>query len=67
MEDETTVARDIQRTVKAMGYDVSVIAYSGHQTVERAKVTEPFVYLLKPLDKRKLRTTFEIALYKHNF
>ena len=118
VEDEPSIARDIQRTVKAMSHDIPVIAQSGEeaiqlaeeikphlvlvdmtlqgemdgieaakqirdrffdvpivyltfsvddQTVERANVTEPFGYLLKPLDERELRSTIEIALYKHTF
>ncbi len=31
----------------------------------RAKVTEPFGYLLKPFDAKELQTAIEIALYKH--
>ena len=46
---------------------VYLTTYVDDQTVERAKVTEPFGYLLKPLEERELRTTIEIALYKHNF
>jgi transcriptional regulator with GAF, ATPase, and Fis domain len=38
---------------------------SDDETVRRATVTEPFGYLLKPFDERDLRTTIEIALYKH--
>ena len=117
MEDETTVASDIQRIVNALGCNAPVIAYSGEEaikiaeeikpnlvliditlkgemdgietakqirdrfdiplvyltfyvddrTVERAKETEPFGYLLKPLDESELRTTIEIALYQHTF
>jgi diguanylate cyclase (GGDEF)-like protein/PAS domain S-box-containing protein len=33
--------------------------------VERAKVTEPFGYVIKPFEERELHTTIEIALYKH--
>lgn len=49
-------------------YDIPVIfltAYSDDPTFERAKITEPFGYLLKPFEERELRTTIEIALYKH--
>ena len=117
MEDETTVASDIQRIVNALGCNAPVIAYSGEEaikiaeeikpnlvliditlkgemdgietakqirdrfdiplvyltfyvddrTVERAKETEPFGYLLKPLDESELRTIIEIALYQHTF
>jgi hypothetical protein len=32
--------------------------------LERAKITEPFGYLLKPFQPRELRSTIEMALYK---
>ena len=115
VEDEVIVARDIEDMVKARGYGVPSIAYSGEaalkkveeikpdlvlmdivlkgaidgietaerihdranipivyltayaedKTIERAKVTEPFGYLLKPFEERELHTAIEIALYKH--
>ena len=33
-------------------------------TFQRAKITEPFGYLLKPLEERLLHSTIEMALYK---
>jgi PAS domain S-box-containing protein len=44
---------------------VYVTAYADETTVRRAKVTEPFGYILKPFDAREVQTTIEIALYKH--
>lgn len=44
---------------------VYVTAYADATTVQRAKVTEPFGYILKPFDAREVQTTIEIALYKH--
>jgi two-component system, cell cycle sensor histidine kinase and response regulator CckA len=44
---------------------VYVTAYADEKTVRRAKVTEPFGYILKPFDARELQTAIEIALYKH--
>jgi two-component system, cell cycle sensor histidine kinase and response regulator CckA len=44
---------------------VYVTAYADETTVRRAKVTEPFGYILKPFDARELQTAIEIALYKH--
>jgi CheY-like chemotaxis protein len=41
-------------------------AYADQSTVERAKVTEPFGYLLKPFEDSELRTTIEMALYKRS-
>ncbi len=43
---------------------VYLSAYADRQTVERAKVTEPFGYLLKPFEDGELHSTIEVALYK---
>jgi PAS domain S-box-containing protein/putative nucleotidyltransferase with HDIG domain len=44
---------------------VFLTAHSDDHTLGRAKVTEPFGYILKPFDERELHTTIEVALYKH--
>ena len=36
------------------------------KTIQRAKVTEPYGYLVKPFEERELSTTIEMALYKHH-
>lgn len=49
-------------------YDVPIIfctAYSNEHTLERAKISEPYGYVLKPFDNRELEINIEIALYKH--
>ena len=43
---------------------VYITAHADANTVKRAKVTEPFGYILKPFDEKELQTTIEIALYK---
>ena len=45
---------------------VYLTAYTDDDTLRRAKVTEAFGYLLKPFEDRELRTTIEMALYKHS-
>ena len=40
-------------------------AYADDATLQRAKVTEPFGYILKPFEERTLHSTIEMALYKH--
>ena len=48
--------------------DIPVIyltAYADDDTLQRAKVTEPFGYVVKPFEERELYTTIEMALYKH--
>lgn len=50
------------------GFDVPVVyltAFSDEKTIERAKITEPFGYIIKPFNKRELSITVEMALYKH--
>jgi PAS domain S-box-containing protein len=44
---------------------VYLTAYSSDSTFQRAKITEPYGYILKPFEERELRTTIEMALYKH--
>ncbi|MEW6303881.1 MAG: response regulator [Verrucomicrobiota bacterium] len=44
---------------------IYLTANSDRETIERAKLTEPFGYLLKPFDERDLETTIEVGLYKH--
>jgi len=115
VEDQGIVAKDIQNTLKSMGYAVSAVASSGEEAIEkaavthpdlvlmdimlkgkldgveaaeqirarfdipvvyltaysdeeplqRAKITEPYGYVLKPFSERELHTSIEMALYKH--
>ena len=44
---------------------VFLTAYADDNTVQRASLTEPFGYLLKPFEDSQLRTVIEMALYKH--
>jgi PAS domain S-box-containing protein len=49
-------------------FDIPVVyltGYADEETVQRAKVTEPFGYVLKPFEARELRSAIEVALYKH--
>ena len=49
-------------------FDIPVVyltAYSDDTTLQRAKITEPFGYILKPFQERELYTTIEMAIYKH--
>lgn len=44
---------------------VYLTAYTDDHTLQRAKRTEPFGYILKPFEERELQTTIEMALYRH--
>ncbi len=115
VEEESTVALELQRDLEALGYAVPETSPSGHDailaatkrhpdlvimdvriqeghdgiaaatlfrtrfdipvifltahtddaTIQRAKETEPYGYLVKPVTTSELRSTIEIVLYKH--
>jgi PAS domain S-box-containing protein len=44
---------------------VFLTAYSDDATLERAKHSQPFGYLLKPFNERELRTAIEVSLHRH--
>ena len=44
---------------------VFLTAYAEDTTLQRAKLAEPFGYILKPFEDRELKTILEMALYKH--
>lgn len=115
VEDESIVAKDIQQSLKKLGYEVLGVcstgedavekaeqtkpslvlmdimlkghisgieaadqirtrlnipiifltAYADSSTLAKAKVTEPYGYIIKPFKEIDLQTNIEIALYKH--
>jgi signal transduction histidine kinase len=57
-------AADVIRT----GLNLPVVfltAHSDRVTIQRAKITEPFGYVLKPVEDQDLQTAIEIGLYKY--
>jgi two-component system response regulator LytT len=115
VEDESIVAKDIQHSLKKLGYSVPSVensgedaidsagqhrpdlilmdimlkgeisgieaaqqikdryqipvifltAYADESTLSKAKVTEPYGYIIKPFKEIDLHTSIEMALYKH--
>jgi two-component system response regulator LytT len=115
VEDESIVSKDIQHSLKKLGYTVVVgaatgekaleliksecpdivlmdimlkgnmngievaeivkkelnipviflTAYADESTLSKAKVTEPYGYIIKPFKEIDLHTSIEMALYKH--
>lgn len=115
VEDENLVAKDIQSTLKSIGYQVTAMVNSGDKAIQeveenrpdlvlmdiklrgkmtgieaakelkdrfsmpvifltayaddnllnKAKITEPYGYILKPYQPKELQTTIEMALYKY--
>jgi PAS domain S-box-containing protein len=49
--------------------DIPIIfltGFSGDPLLQRAKITAPYGYLIKPVSARELTATLEMALYKHS-
>ncbi len=49
-------------------FDIPVVyltAYADDETLQQARLTEPFGYLLKPFTDQELHSTIEMALYKY--
>ena len=49
-------------------FDIPIVyltAYADEETIQQAKLTEAFGYLIKPFSVRELQGTIEMALYKH--
>ena len=44
---------------------VYLTAHADETTLKRAKITEPFGYIIKPFQEKELNATIEIALYKY--
>ena len=49
-------------------FDIPVVyltAYGDDETLKRARISEPFGYVIKPFEERDLAATIEIALYRN--
>jgi diguanylate cyclase (GGDEF)-like protein/PAS domain S-box-containing protein len=44
---------------------VYLTAHADETTLKRAKITEPFGYIIKPFQEKELNATIEMALYKY--
>lgn len=44
---------------------IYLTSYADQATIQRAKETEPFGYILKPFEEKELNRMIEIALHKH--
>jgi CheY-like chemotaxis protein len=44
---------------------VYLTAYADEDILQRAKMAEPFGYILKPFEERELHAAIEMALYRH--
>jgi len=44
---------------------IFLTAYADDNTLKKAKIAEPYGYIIKPFKEKELQTTIEMALYKH--
>lgn len=45
---------------------ILLTAFGDEQTLQRAKLAQPFAFILKPFDDKELRNAIVISLYRHN-
>jgi DNA-binding NarL/FixJ family response regulator len=62
-KDGIAAAEEINRLYKIP--IVYLTAHSDNETLERARKTLPYGYLIKPFRERELHSTIQIALFKH--
>ncbi|MBZ2166194.1 sensor histidine kinase [Methanobacterium spitsbergense] len=57
---------DVAYKIKKLNIPVIYLtAHSEESIIERAKLTEPYGYMIKPYDRNELKHTIELALYKN--
>jgi len=59
---------DAAKQIRARFFDIPVVYLTAHadeNTLKRAKITEPYGYILKPFNEGELHAAVEMALYKH--
>jgi PAS domain S-box-containing protein len=61
--DGITAAEEIRRNCQVPV--IFLTAHSDNPTLQRARQTQAFGYILKPFDDRELYTQIEMALYRH--
>lgn len=61
--DGAEVARQVRERIDVP--TIFLTAHSDPATIERVKRLSPMGYLIKPFNERELRSSIEIALYKH--
>jgi two-component system, response regulator PdtaR len=44
---------------------IYITAYSDEEVLERARITEPYGYILKPFKKSEINANIQMAIYKH--
>src|SRR5271165_5347588 len=60
IETTSRIAPDLQIPV------IYLTAYAGETTLERARATKPYGYLVKPFSERELHATIQMALARHS-
>jgi len=73
-DDEYRLLRGEMDGIEAAGVirremDIPVIylaAYTDEEKIERASITEPFAYIVKPFEDRELHSNIQMALYRHS-
>jgi len=59
IEAATTIMKNLDIPV------IYLTALADDETLHKAKITEPFGYIIKPFDERTLHSSIEMALYKY--